>query len=130
MSSDLIVPAVAATSIGNTAAKPKPAAVEPRPLADSAPTPPLTMNPVLRLDEGLGLVVIEFHNDSGVITTSIPSQRQLAAYRRWNDTRFGPAPPGLTDAEARTPPHVASHTPTASIQNETEPAKIRQTGNS
>ena len=38
-------------------------------------------NPTLRLDPALGLVVIEFHNRSGSVTTSIPGERQLEAYR-------------------------------------------------
>ncbi len=44
-------------------------------------------NPQLRLDAALGLVVIEFRDDSGAITTSIPSQRQLEAYRMWEQRR-------------------------------------------
>ena len=39
-------------------------------------------NPTLRLDPALGLVVIEFRDESGNVATSIPSQRQLEAYRR------------------------------------------------
>lgn len=52
-----------------------------------SPAPPQTMapqpfvNPSLRLDAALGLVVIEFRDDGGAITSSIPSQRQLEAYR-------------------------------------------------
>jgi hypothetical protein len=38
-------------------------------------------NPSLRLDAALGLVVIEFRNDAGSVTSSIPSERQLQAYR-------------------------------------------------
>ena len=38
-------------------------------------------NPSLRLDSQLGLVVIEFRNDSGGVTESIPTPRQLQAYR-------------------------------------------------
>jgi hypothetical protein len=56
-------------------------------------------NPTLRLDPALGLVVIEFHNDSsGAVTTSIPSQRQLEAYQRWDATHFGPTPAGQPGA--------------------------------
>jgi hypothetical protein len=71
---DFTIPAVTAIPSGNTAptpVKPKAAAVELT--MASAPTLPLTINPVLRLDDGIGLVVIEFHNDRGVITNSIPS---------------------------------------------------------
>jgi hypothetical protein len=52
------------------------------------------INPTLRLEPGLGLVVIEFRNDTGAVTTSIPSQRQLQAYQRWDVTHFGPTPLG------------------------------------
>jgi len=45
------------------------------------------VNPSLRLDPALGLVVIEFHDDSGTLTSSIPSERQIEAYRRHQDTR-------------------------------------------
>jgi hypothetical protein len=53
-------------------------------------------NPSLHLDESLGLVVLEFHNDAGTVTRSIPSTDQLDAYRRWLDERDGPNP--LTQA--------------------------------
>ena len=61
------------------------------------PGPPFT-NPDLRLDPALGLVVIEFHDDAGKLTNSIPSQRQIDAYRRDGQARparsaSGPAPP-------------------------------------
>ena len=39
-------------------------------------------NPSLRLDSALGLVVIEFRNDTGAVTRSIPSQQKLDAYKR------------------------------------------------
>lgn len=54
----------------------------------AAPIP----NPQLRLDAALGLVVIEFRDASGSVTTSIPSQRQLEAYRMWQQNRPGTAP--------------------------------------
>ena len=108
MPNDLTISAVAANSSGNnTAVKAKAATVEPTTVADPAPTQQLTTNPVIRLDESLGLVVIEFRNASGAVTTSIPSQRQLQAYQRWDDTRLGPAPPGCTDVPASTPPPAA-----------------------
>ncbi len=56
-------------------------------------------NPTLQLNPGLGLVVIQFRNETGAVTTSIPSERQLQAYQRWQTTHFGPAPHGM---------HVAS----------------------
>jgi hypothetical protein len=119
MPNDLTISAVAANSSGNnTAVKAKAATVEPTTVADPAPTQQLTTNPVIRLDESLGLVVIEFRNASGAVTTSIPSQRQLQAYQRWDDTRLGPAPPGCTNAPASTPPPAAPHTPAQPAGNQ------------
>ena len=54
-------------------------------------------NPQLRLDPALGLVVIEFRDDAGTVTTSIPSQRQLEAYRMWEQGRARLA--GSTESE-------------------------------
>lgn len=45
------------------------------------------VNPTLRLDAALGLVVIEFRDDSGKLTASIPSQRQIEAYRSHQEPR-------------------------------------------
>ena len=61
--------------------------------------PPI-LNPTLRLDAALGLVVIEFRSESGAVTTSIPSQRQLQEYQRWNSTQVGPAPDGEPHAQS------------------------------
>ena len=52
-------------------------------------------NPSLRLDPALGLVVLEFHSDSGAVTSSIPSERQLEAYQRWTQAGIGAPPGGL-----------------------------------
>jgi hypothetical protein len=49
----------------------------PPPAANPRPFP----NPSLRLDAGLGMVVLEFRDDLGEVTNSIPSQRILQAYR-------------------------------------------------
>ena len=56
------------------------------PLASALPMP----NPQLRLDPALGLVVIEFRDTDGAVTSSIPSQRQLNAYRMWEQMRQAP----------------------------------------
>lgn len=90
-----------------------------RPIAPSAPEPPAgpaaqmaqvampevaippdaMPNPTLRLDLTLGMVVIEFHNSAGSVTSSIPGQRQLDAYRMAREldnapnTLPGTAPP-------------------------------------
>jgi len=84
----------------------------PQPAVTSSPTP----NPLLRLDPVLGMVVIEFHNTSGALTTSIPSQRQLAAYQKWSVTHVGPTPSGLSVAAQQQPhaPKVEGHVPAAS----------------
>ncbi len=47
-------------------------------------------NPTLRLDATLGIVVIEFFNGSGAVTTSIPSQQQLRAYQEHSDRQAAP----------------------------------------
>jgi hypothetical protein len=40
-----------------------------------------TANPSYVLDLGLGLVVLQYHDQKGEVTSSIPSERQLQAYR-------------------------------------------------
>jgi hypothetical protein len=50
-------------------------------VAPAAKPVPLFLNPSFKFDSEVGLVVIGFHDDSGKMTSSIPSQRQLAAYR-------------------------------------------------
>jgi hypothetical protein len=42
----------------------------------------LAPNPTLRIDGALGMVVIEFRAGDGRIAASIPTERELAAYRR------------------------------------------------
>ncbi len=44
-------------------------------------TSPSLPNPRLTVDPGLNRVVLEFFNDTGTLTNSIPSQKQLEAYR-------------------------------------------------
>ncbi|MDR3539191.1 MAG: hypothetical protein P4L71_22070 [Acetobacteraceae bacterium] len=65
---------------GDTTTEPKGEAFAP-PAAATPVSSPLYVNPSLRLDPTLGLVVIEFRDPSGSVTSSIPSQRQLQAYR-------------------------------------------------
>jgi len=90
MLKDISLPAIAAVHADSVppAGQKLPAAH----VAQAVPAAPPILNPTLRLDGALGLVVIEFRNDSGAITTSMPSQRQLQAYQRWNATRVGPTP--------------------------------------
>jgi hypothetical protein len=113
MSNDLIVqPAAALRSVSDALGGVKTIAVEASPSAEHTSPPSPIPNPSLRIDPALGLVVIEFRNNSGAITTSIPSQRQLAAYQKWGMTRSGPPPPVVlkpskpTSAEPAPEPHV------------------------
>jgi hypothetical protein len=90
MPNELTIPAVqAAAASAESPAGTKAAASAP---AGPPPTHFLT-NPSLRLDPALGLVVIEFRNDSGAVTHSIPSQRQIDAYRLHEQTPPGPDGP-------------------------------------
>jgi hypothetical protein len=61
-------------------------------------------NPSLRLDGALGMVIIEFHAESGAVTTSIPTERQLEAYRVWERTGTeGEPPPGRSPSPSAAP---------------------------
>src|SRR5262249_2872666 len=92
MANDLTIQAAAAMRVGSdTAGSSRAPATEPI-AAQEPPAASPVPNPSLRLNAALGLVVIEFRNDAGTVTSSIPSQRQLEAYQRWETTRFGPAP--------------------------------------
>jgi len=91
MSNDISLPAISPVRASSVPVAERAPAAD---LAQATLVAPPVINPTLRLDAALGLVVIEFRNDSGAITTSIPSQRQLQAYQRWITTQFGPAPDG------------------------------------
>jgi hypothetical protein len=81
-------------NFGNAGVAPMQAA--PAAAATDQPTPSQSPapNPTLQLNAALGLVVIEFRNDAGVVTNSIPSQQQLNAYRLWQTAGIG-SPPNL-----------------------------------
>lgn len=50
--------------------------------APPAPPPEIgPANPRLRMDLDLGIVVIEFRDTTGQVTTSVPTPRELEAYR-------------------------------------------------
>jgi hypothetical protein len=49
------------------------------------PAPPVP-NPRLRIDPALSLVVLEFRDSVGEVAQSIPSARELAAYREQGGT--------------------------------------------
>jgi hypothetical protein len=97
MSNDLTVPSLTTSAASEVAGQTKGSAN----LSPAEPKVVLTVpsqvqpNPSLQLDPALGLVVIEFRNDSGAVTDSIPSERQLEAYQRWATTHFGPVPNGM-----------------------------------
>ncbi len=80
MPNDLIVRPIATLPPEPAAQESKSAPPE-RGAASVLATDTALPNPTLRLDPTLGLVVIEFHNQSGHVTTSIPGARQLDAYR-------------------------------------------------
>lgn len=96
MSNDLSVPSVIVpVAVAEPAAPAKGSAS----VGDQLPKATLPSlvepNPSLQLEPALGLIVIQFRNDAGAVTDSIPSERQLQAYQRWATTQFGPAPPGM-----------------------------------
>lgn len=90
MPHDLTIPAV------RTASNPPDAKRAAEAVATTAPASPreVLANPTLRLDASLGLVVIEFRDSGGNVTHSIPSQRQMEAYRTHQET---PPSPGRPD---------------------------------
>jgi hypothetical protein len=47
---------------------------------------PLFVNPSTQFDPTVGIMVISFHDDTGKLTSSIPSQRQLQAYHEHTAT--------------------------------------------
>ena len=70
-------------------------------------------NPSLRLDGALGMVIIEFHSEAGTITGSIPTERQLEAYRVWERTGTdGAPPPGRSSNNAAAPTAADPHSAT------------------
>lgn len=82
---------------------------------DVAPPPPDTArpNPSLHLDGALGMVIIEFRSESGAVTASIPTERQLEAYRMWERTGSDGAPPPGRPAHTTAPTSVGDRHPAA-----------------
>jgi hypothetical protein len=63
---------------------------------------PLFVNPSRQFDPTVGIEVIQFHNSAGAVSSTIPSQRQLAAYRSHQATLPGepsPEPPRTAQTE-------------------------------
>lgn len=118
MSNDLTVQAITpvrATSDSADAAKAAALGPAPQQVQEAAALP--IANPTLRFDPSLGLVVIEFRNDAGAVTTSVPSERQIAAYQQWERTKFGPVPDGMPEPPAPTPkPAPAPATRTTTVK--------------
>jgi hypothetical protein len=64
------------------------------PATPAAKPVPLFVNPSFQFDPTIGIVVIDFHDNAGKVTNSIPSQRQLEAYRAHREALPGQqAPP-------------------------------------
>ena len=128
MPSDLTVSAISAPASDTTPRNQSSLAPPPQPAPSPAAAAPDSPNPTLRLDPSLGIVVIEFRSNSGLVTNSIPSERQLAAYHQHGMPRDNPdiaaaattaatvAPIPATAGNATAPPAAAtsSNTPTAS----------------
>ncbi|MCO6416993.1 hypothetical protein JYK14_12595 [Siccirubricoccus sp. KC 17139] len=65
-------------------AAPKAPAAEPARTAEAeVGTQPFqaTPNPAMKLDPRLGLVVLQFRDEQGEVTATLPTERELAAYR-------------------------------------------------
>jgi hypothetical protein len=128
MTHELSIQPLAAARTGVDSGNDPPIATarESPPQVGPTPTPSPIINPSFRLDSALGLVVIEFRNDAGAVTDSIPSERQLQAYQRWQTTQFGPVPHGMNattgggsvsvslrgPAQEHAPPALAEPAPT------------------
>lgn len=67
-----------------------------------AVTAPVTPNPRLRLDGSLGMVVLEFRGSGGEVANTIPSPREIAAYRATAMTD-APVPVGVQPRDSGTP---------------------------
>jgi hypothetical protein len=85
--------------------QPSPAATA-EPKASASPLP----NPTLRFDAMAGMLVIEFRNDAGDVASSIPTQRQLDAYRLRFDTTSPPGSPPVPTDRHTTAAAATAHT--------------------
>jgi len=114
------------------AADPKAEAFTSPQLSSSSDTAQLFVNPTLKFDSTLGLLVIEFKDSSGNVSTSIPSQRQLEAYRLHQQPLPGQsqtAAPSVTDARpaaAAGAPVTASVPATSSVPATAPPASVTE----
>ncbi len=92
MPNDLTIQAAAPANIGSGGAVPARPAATAAPVGQATPLPSPSPNPSLELNAALGLVVIEFRNSAGTVTSSIPTAQQLEAYRLWQESGVGLAP--------------------------------------
>src|ERR1700677_4048024 len=73
------------------------------PAQSAAPKPvQFFVNPSHQFDPTVGIEVLQFHDSTGVVSSTIPSQRQLAAYRSHQAALPGeqlPEPPQITLTE-------------------------------
>jgi hypothetical protein len=76
--------------------------------APAAKPVPLFVNPSFQFDATVGLVVIDFHDNSGRVTNSIPSQQQLDAYRSHRVFPAGDGPPSVAQSPSTSDGKTAS----------------------
>lgn len=115
-------PAMPAGTGGNTRPSPD--------FAPAAPGPaqaPWTPNPSLCIDPALGIVILEFHDRPGAVTSTIPTARQIDDYRRASGQSL--TTPARSLAEAGTIKQVttndAAATPPSPRGDAVLPAKDR-----
>ena len=84
MASDLVIPRI--TAAANVPDQALPRATQGGDAPDRVAPEAGPPNPTIHIDGELGLVVIEFRDTSGAIASTIPSERQLEAYRQWQQT--------------------------------------------
>jgi hypothetical protein len=115
MPNDLSIQAAAPVNTGRGPAMPiMPAAtvasveqIAPSAMPSSSPTP-ASPNPTLTLNAALGLVVIEFRNAAGSVTSQIPTVQQIQAYQLWQVSGIGPAPSLGASGDDGAPPAAAA----------------------
>jgi hypothetical protein len=78
------------------------ASAAPQAAAAAAQPAQVFVNPAFRFDPSVGMVVIEFHDDSGKMTNSIPTERQLQAYRTHQETPGEQAAPPPQPVDGKT----------------------------
>jgi hypothetical protein len=102
-------------------------AAQPPPEAPAGPQAganrPIGPNPSLRFEPTLGLVVFELRDSAGEVTRSVPTERELRAYRtaalRGDDApdaaRNDEAPPTGAAGQTRNPPGGSPSSASASV---------------